>query len=61
MAATSLTFGCVGTVVLDHLLVYWVGPILGALAALYAYKTEYIKSHLMGEAEADIDIFGKED
>ena len=35
--ATGLKFGCKGHTNVEHVIVYWIGASLGALASIYAY------------------------
>ncbi|KAJ9585317.1 hypothetical protein L9F63_002902 [Diploptera punctata] len=47
--ATSLKYGCQGNTLIEHVVVYWVGASLGAVASVYLYQHPAIQKLLIGE------------
>lgn len=44
--ATSLKFGCRGNTFQEHMIVYWLGATLGAVASLYFFKLPFVQRRL---------------
>ena len=46
--ATSLKLGCRGNTTVEHVIVYWVGASLGAVASVYLYQHPTVQKVLIG-------------
>ncbi|PSN51772.1 hypothetical protein C0J52_05259 [Blattella germanica] len=51
--ATSLKFGCQGNTLLEHVVVYWVGASLGAVASVFLYRQPFVQKLLIGDKEKE--------
>ncbi|XP_069684612.1 aquaporin-11 isoform X2 [Periplaneta americana] len=47
--ATSLKYGCHGNTLIEHVVVYWMGASLGAIASVYLYRHPTVQKLLIGE------------
>ncbi|KAL3273601.1 hypothetical protein HHI36_015033 [Cryptolaemus montrouzieri] len=44
--ATSLKLGCDGNTFMEHFVTYWVGAIIGSIAAFYIFKSQKVQDYL---------------
>lgn len=44
--ATSLKYGCLGTSVMEHVIVYWVGACAGSIASIRVYQHPIIQNFI---------------
>ncbi|GFG31220.1 hypothetical protein Cfor_07632 [Coptotermes formosanus] len=51
--ATSLKYGCRGNTLLEHVVVYWVGASLGAVASVFLYQHPTVQKFLTGDKEKE--------
>lgn len=47
--ATSLKLGCEGNTFTEHLVTYWVGSIIGSVAAYYIFQSQKVQDYLEGQ------------
>ena len=55
--ATASTYNCKGHTLLEHIIVYWVGPCLGVLASIALFN-HFLDEYSAGEKVKDIDETG---
>ncbi|PNF16062.1 hypothetical protein B7P43_G04583 [Cryptotermes secundus] len=51
--ATSLKYGCRGNTLIEHVVVYWVGASLGAVASVFVYQHPTVQKLLFGHKEKE--------
>jgi aquaporin related protein len=51
--ATSLKYGCQGNTLIEHVVVYWVGASLGAIASVFLYQHPTVQKLLIGDKEKE--------
>lgn len=51
--ATSLKYGCRGNTLIEHIVVYWVGASLGAIASVFLYQHPTVQKFLIGDKEKE--------
>lgn len=47
--ATSLKYGCRGNTFIEHMVVYWLGACMGAVASVYIYNNPKVQRMIFGE------------
>ena len=55
--ATASTYNCKGHTLLEHIVVYWIGPCLGVLASIALFN-HVLDEYSAGEKVKDIDEAG---
>lgn len=57
MLATALKWGCTGHTNIEHIIVYWIGACVGALASVPIYRMPSVRKLLIGtEGGKDKDV-----
>lgn len=51
--ATSLKWGCAGHTNFEHIIVYWIGACVGAMASVPIYKISAVRKMLVGDDEPE--------
>lgn len=55
MLATSLKWGCRGNTHLEHIIVYWLGSCVGALASVPLFKVKTVRRWLLGDSRVALE------
>lgn len=53
--ATSLKWGCRGHTNIEHIIVYWLGACVGALASVPLFKVKAVRRWLLGDHQIALD------
>lgn len=51
--ATALKWGCSGHTGIEHIIVYWIGACVGAMASVPIFKISAVRKMLLGDEEPE--------